>query len=57
MVAADTAATQIFAQVARQHNMGRPYTLDEITYLALAEKAGVGTMDLTKLNMKRVAMA
>lgn len=47
MVAADTAATQIFAQVARQHNMGRPYTLDEITYLALAEKAGVGTMDLT----------
>lgn len=57
MVAADTAATQIFAQVARQHNMGKPYTLDEITYLALAQKAGVGTMDLTKLNMKRVAMA
>lgn len=57
MVAADVAGTQIFAQIARQHNMGRPYTLEEITYLALAEKHGVGTMDLSKLNMKRVAMA
>jgi hypothetical protein len=37
--------------------MGKAYTVDEITYLALAEKAGVGTMDLKKLNMKRITMA
>ena len=57
MVAADTAATQIFASVARQYKMGDPYEINEITYLPLAEKAGVGTMDLSKLNMKRLTMA
>ncbi len=57
MVAADVAATQIFATVARQHNMGKPYGVDEITYLPLAEKLGVGTMDLKKINMKRISMA
>ena len=57
LVAADTAATQIFASVARQYKMGDPYEINEITYLPLAEKAGVGTMDLSKLNMKRLTMA
>ena len=57
MVAADVAATQIFATVAKQAKMGKAYTVDEITYLALAEKAGVGTMDLKKINMKRITMA
>lgn len=57
MVAADVAATQIFATVAKQFKMGKPYELEEITYLPLAEKLGVGTMDLKKLNVKRIALA
>lgn len=57
MVAADVAATQIFATVAKQFKMGKPYELDEITYLPLAEKLGVGTMDLKKLNIKRISLA
>jgi len=57
IVAADTAATQIFAVVAKQHNMGKPYSLDEIKYIGLAEQLGVGTSDLSKLNVKKISMA
>ena len=37
--------------------MGKPYTLDEIPYIGLAEKLGVGTADLGKLNVKRISVA
>ena len=57
IVAADTASVQLFASVATQHKMGKPYTLDEIKYIALAEQLGVGTTDLKKLNIKRVSIA
>lgn len=56
MVACDTAGTQIFSAVAKQFGMGKPYTIDEITYLALAEKLGVGTTDLKSLNIKKLTM-
>ena len=57
IVAADVAAIQIFAAVAKQFGMGKPYEVSEITYVALAEKLGVGTADLSKLNVKRVSLA
>ena len=57
IVAADTASVQLFASVAMQYKMGKPYTLDEIKYIALAEQLGVGTTDLKKLNIKRVSIA
>lgn len=57
IVAADAAAVQIFATVAKQYGMGKPYTLDEIPYIGLAEKLGVGTADLSKLNVKRISVA
>ena len=57
IVAADAAAVQIFAAVAKQNGMGKPYSLDEIKYIALAEKNGAGTADLSRLNMKRVSLA
>ena len=57
IVAADTAATQIFASVAKQYGMGQPYALSDIKYLALAEELGVGTTDLSKLNIKRLQLS
>jgi len=57
IVAADVAATQIFSTVAKQHGMGKPYEVEEITYIGLAEKLGVGTADLSKLNVKRISLA
>ncbi|MBO6101736.1 MAG: DUF362 domain-containing protein [Opitutales bacterium] len=57
IVAADAAAIGIFATVAKQYGMGKPYTVDEIPYVGLAEKLGVGTADLSKLNVKKISMA
>lgn len=57
ILAADTAAVQIFAAVAKQNRMGKPYALDEIKYIALAQEHGIGTTDLSKLNMKRISLA
>ncbi len=57
MVAADTAAVKIFEQVAKEYGMGIPYPLEEIEYLKLAENLGVGTMDLSRLNIDRIEMA
>jgi len=57
IVAADTAATQLFASLATQHKMGQAFTLADIKYIGLAEKLGVGTTDLSKLNVKRIALA
>lgn len=57
IVAADAAATQIFALVSRQYKMGKPYEISEIPYIAMAEKLGVGTSDLSKLNVKRMSLA
>lgn len=57
IVAADVAATQIFANVARQHKIGTPFEVSDIDYIALADELGVGTADLSKLNMKRISMA
>ncbi len=57
IVAADTAAVQIFASVAKQNGKGEAYELADIKYLQPAEKLGVGTTDLSKLNMKRVSLA
>lgn len=57
IVAADVAATQIFASVAKATGMGVPYKLDDIKYIEAAEKLGVGTTDLSKLNVKRISMA
>ncbi|MBR6388497.1 MAG: DUF362 domain-containing protein [Opitutales bacterium] len=56
IVAADAAAVQIFATVAKQYGMGKPYDISEIPYIALAEKLGVGTADLGKLNVKRISV-
>jgi len=56
IVAADVAATQIFAAVAKQFGMGIPYKLSDIKYIAHAVKLGVGTDDLSKLNVRRIAM-
>ena len=57
IVAADAAAVQIFATVAKQYGMGKPYEISEIPYIGFAEKLGVGTADLKKLNMKRISLA
>lgn len=57
IVAADAAAVQIFATVAKQYGMGKPYEISEIPYIGFAEKLGVGTADLKKLNMKRISVA
>ncbi len=57
IVAADAAAVQIFASVAKLAKMGTAFTLDDIKYIAAAEKLGVGTADLSKLNVKRISMA
>lgn len=57
IVAADAAAVQIFASLAKQHGMGKPYSISEIPYIGFAEKLGVGTSDLSKLNVKRISIA
>ena len=57
IVAADAAAVQIFAAVAKLNNMGIPFTLDDIKYIAAAQELGVGTADLSKLSVKRITMA
>ena len=57
IVAADTAAVKIFASVAKLHKMGNPFELDEIKYIAAAEKLGVGTSDLSKLSVRRISVA
>jgi len=56
IVAADVAAIQIFASVARQFKIGKPYEISEIAYIKPAVAHGVGTDDLTKLNVKRIAL-
>ena len=56
IVAADVAAVQLYANVAKQFNMGVPYKLSDIKYIAAAVKLGVGTDDLSKLNVKRIAL-
>ncbi len=56
IVAADVAAIQIFASVAKQFGMGKPYEVSEIPYVEMAEKLGVGTADLTKLNVRRLTV-
>ena len=57
IVAADTAATKIFASLARKHGMGTPYEVSDIDYIALAEGLGVGTSDLSKLRTKNISLA
>lgn len=56
IVAADTAATKIFASLAKRHGMGTPYEVSDIEYIELAEKLGVGTSDLKKLRTKNISM-
>ena len=56
IVAADVASTQIFSAVAKQFKIGQPYELSDIKYIAHAVKLGVGTDDLTKLNVKKIAL-
>ena len=57
IVAADAAAVKIFASVAKLHKKGNPFELDEIKYIAAAEKLGVGTSDLSKLSVRRISVA
>ena len=57
IVAADAAAVQIFATVAKLAKMGTPFKLSDIKYIGAAEKLGVGTADLSKLSVKRISMA
>jgi len=56
-VAADVAAVHIFVSVAKEFGKGKPYELGDIKYLKLAEAAGVGTCDLSKLKIKRIEIA
>ena len=56
IVAADAASVKIFESVAKEYGKGVPYKMSEIKYIAAAEKLGVGTSDLSKLNVKRVSM-
>lgn len=49
MVAVDTAAIKFFSQVQEMN-------LADVQYLAMAQKQKVGTMNLDKLNIKRVKM-
>ena len=48
-VAADTAALKLFSQV-------QPTDIKDVRHIELAEKAHVGTMNLEKLNVKRIKM-
>lgn len=57
IVAADTAAIQIFASVAQRFGKGTPWKLSDIKYMEAAEKLGVGTTDLSKLKVKRISMS
>lgn len=49
IIAVDTAAANFFNQV-------REIPLDKVTHIAKGEKLGVGTMNLDKLNIKRVRL-
>ena len=49
MVAADTAATKFFAQI-------REIPLSDVKYLAYGQELKIGTMDIDKLNVKRIRM-
>ena len=57
IVAADAAAIQIFASVAKLHNMGIPFSIGDIKYVEAAQELGVGTADLSKLSVKRISIA
>lgn len=57
IVAADAAATQIFAAVSKQFGMGTPFAISDIKYLEAGEKLGLGTTDLSKLKVKRINLA
>ncbi len=57
IVAADVAAVQVFASVAKQAKVGTPFKISDIKYIAAAEKLGVGVTDLSKLSVKRISMA
>jgi hypothetical protein len=46
-VADDTAAMKLFSQV-------QPTNIDDVRYIALAEKLKVGSQHLEKLNIKRI---
>jgi len=48
-VAADTASMKLFSQV-------QPTDINNVRYIALAEKAKVGTQNLEKLNVKRIKL-
>ena len=48
-VAADTASMKLFSQV-------QPTDINDVRHIGLAEKAHVGTMNLEKLNVKRIKM-
>lgn len=47
IVAVDTAATNFF-------NQAREMPLENVTHISKGQELGVGTMDLEKLNIKRV---
>ena len=49
MVAADTAAVKFFSQI-------REVPLDDVKYLAYGQEHKLGTMDIDKLNVKRIKM-
>ncbi len=49
IVAVDTAAAKFFNQI-------RKMPLESVAYLANAQALHVGTMDLSKLNIKRIKM-
>jgi len=49
MVAADTAATKFFGQI-------REVPLADVKYLAYAQELKIGTMNIDKLNVKRIKM-
>ncbi|MFI3290825.1 MAG: DUF362 domain-containing protein [Opitutales bacterium] len=57
IVATDTAAVGIFASVVNQHKIGIPYGLGEIGYIKKGEDLGIGTTDLSKLNVKKISLA
>lgn len=48
-VAADTAALKLFSQV-------QPTDINDVRHIGLAEKSHVGTMNLEKLNVKRIKL-
>ncbi len=57
IVAADAAATRIFASLSKRFKMGQPYEVSDIDYIALAEAHGIGTSDLGKLRTKNISLA